>query len=94
MCAQETYDTKCDIWSLGITVIEMAETLPPRTNLPPLRAMKLVYTSPPPHLKSPHDFPREMNDFVLKCLVMDPKKRASAIELFQVRSTTEIEIFF
>eukprot|EP01091_Cochliopodium_minus_P011279 TRINITY_DN3154_c0_g1_i1.p1 TRINITY_DN3154_c0_g1~~TRINITY_DN3154_c0_g1_i1.p1 ORF type:complete len:675 (-),score=181.14 TRINITY_DN3154_c0_g1_i1:11-2035(-) len=81
VCLGKTYDFKCDIWSLAITVIEMAETVPPKADLPPLRAMKSVTNSPPPCLRDPHDWPTEMNDFISKCLIVDPNKRSSATDL-------------
>jgi hypothetical protein len=47
---------QCDLWSLGITIIEMAESLPPRTDLPPPRVMKMVVTSPAPVLADPYRY--------------------------------------
>lgn len=81
VCAGESYGPKCDVWSLGITVIEMAETLPPRTDLPPLRAMKMVSTSPAPGLQDPYKWSREMNEFLGRCLVKDQQKRVEAVTL-------------
>ena len=46
------YDTKVDIWSLGIVLIELAEGDPPFINESPLRAMFMVQTSPEPRLKN------------------------------------------
>jgi len=63
------YDTKTDIWSLGITAIEMADGVPPRTNLRP---------GPPPTLQNPKNFSSEFNDFIKQCLTKKPSQRASA----------------
>ena len=84
VCLGKVYNTKCDIWSLAITVIEMAETKPPKSDLPPLRAMKSITSSPPPNLKDPHDWPTEMNDFISRCLIIDTYKRLHALELLDV----------
>lgn len=69
VCAGESYGPKCDVWSLGITMIEMAQSLPPLTEYPPLRAIKMVPTSPPPALADPYKWSREMNEFLARCLV-------------------------
>lgn len=82
------YDSKVDIWSLGITAIEMAEGEPPLLNEPPLRALLLITTSPSPTLSSPspRGLPNGTNinwssnflHFLSQCLQIDPKKRSSA----------------
>eukprot|EP01095_Lingulamoeba_sp_RSL-Kostka_P010853 TRINITY_DN3990_c0_g2_i1.p1 TRINITY_DN3990_c0_g2~~TRINITY_DN3990_c0_g2_i1.p1 ORF type:complete len:684 (-),score=238.63 TRINITY_DN3990_c0_g2_i1:81-2132(-) len=75
------YDNKADSWSLGITVIEMADGVPPHSELHPLRAMFQIPYNPPPSVEDPSEFSDELNDFLSKCLVKDPKDRASCLEL-------------
>lgn len=77
------HDYKCDIWSLGITAIEMAEGKPPYSNIHPLRAMFVIPTRPPPRLSEPEKWSPEFNDFIAKCLVKDPNQRVSSTELQQ-----------
>ena len=61
--SQSQYDFKADIWSLGITVIEMATQNPPHANLDPMRAVSLILQSTlPPRLEG--DFSRPLKDFV------------------------------
>ncbi|CAG0909062.1 unnamed protein product, partial [Cyprideis torosa] len=48
-----TYDNRSDLWSLGITCIEMAEAQPPLCEMHPMRALFLIPRSPPPRLKQP-----------------------------------------
>lgn len=47
-----TYDNRSDLWSLGITALEMAESQPPLCELHPMRALFLIPRNPPPRLKS------------------------------------------
>eukprot|EP01102_Stenamoeba_stenopodia_P013823 TRINITY_DN452_c0_g2_i1.p1 TRINITY_DN452_c0_g2~~TRINITY_DN452_c0_g2_i1.p1 ORF type:complete len:562 (+),score=122.74 TRINITY_DN452_c0_g2_i1:294-1979(+) len=75
------YNSKADVWSLGITAIEMAEGLPPNAEMHPMRAIFLIPMQPPPTLAEPTDWSREFNDFLTKCLVKNPEDRASAEEL-------------
>ena len=44
--SKSQYTKKIDIWSLGITCIEIAEGDPPYSNIPPLRAMFIIKNSP------------------------------------------------
>uniref|UniRef100_A0A7R9U9U8 non-specific serine/threonine protein kinase n=1 Tax=Pinguiococcus pyrenoidosus TaxID=172671 RepID=A0A7R9U9U8_9STRA len=77
------YDEKIDVWSLGITAIEMAEGEPPLLNEPPLRALLLITINPSPQLQSPERWSNAFADFLSQCLAIDPDNRASAEELLQ-----------
>lgn len=69
------YDGRADVWSLGITVIEMAEGAPPHSNLNPLRAIFVIPTKPAPTLADPDSWSPEMLDFVRCCCQKDPAQR-------------------
>lgn len=69
------YDGRADVWSLGITVIEMAEGAPPHSNLNPLRAIFVIPTKPAPTLADPDSWSPEMLDFVRCCCQKDPNQR-------------------
>lgn len=75
------YDQLVDVWSLGITLLEMAELDPPLINEPPLRALLLITVNDPPTFKQPELWSRECNHFLKKCLIKDPKRRATAAQL-------------
>ena len=81
--SQNNYDCKCDIWSLGITCIEMAEGEPPYSEVRTFLVMKKIISSPPKGLSKPNQWSKEFNDFVRKCLTFDPIKRPSAKELIK-----------
>lgn len=69
------YDGRADVWSLGITVIELAEGAPPHANLHPLRAIFVIPTKPAPTLSDPDNWSPEMLDFVRCCCQKDPSQR-------------------
>ena len=80
---QNKYDYKCDIWSLGITSIEMAEGEPPFSKVKGYWVLKKIITHPPKGLKNKEKWSKEFNDFVEKCLIYEPEKRPSAKELLE-----------
>jgi len=69
------YDGRADVWSLGITCIEMAEGAPPHANLNPLRAIFLIPSKPAPTLADPDNWSPEMLDFIKCCLHKEPNQR-------------------
>ena len=79
--SRSLYNKKTDIWSLGITAIEMAEGEPPYSHIHPVRAMFVIQKNPARSLTEPHKWSNEFNDFVKKCLTIDPKQRPTAKEL-------------
>ena len=70
-----------DIWSLGITALEMAEGKPPYGDIHPMRAIFMIPTKPPPTFKDCDRWSPQFIDFVSRCLVKTPEKRATAAQL-------------
>uniref|UniRef100_A0AAQ4RH40 non-specific serine/threonine protein kinase n=1 Tax=Gasterosteus aculeatus aculeatus TaxID=481459 RepID=A0AAQ4RH40_GASAC len=77
------YNCVADIWSLGITSIEMAEGKPPYADIHPMRAIFMIPTNPPPTFRKPELWSDDLTDFVKKCLVKNPEQRATATQLLQ-----------
>eukprot|EP01137_Pigoraptor_chileana_P005680 Opistho-2@2916 len=77
-----TYGTKVDIWSLGITCIELAELKPPHFKLHAMSALFHIPQSDAPQLQS-HEWSGDFKDFLSKCLEKDPEKRWPADELLR-----------
>lgn len=75
------YSSKCDIWSMGICAIEMAEKSPPLFNLHPMNALLRIRRSEPPNLKYPSKWPPEFQDFISNCLKRVPDERPTAKQL-------------
>jgi len=80
---QEEYDKEADIWSLGITAIEMAEGKPPYYNIHPMRAIFMIPTRPPPKLSNPDAWSPEFISFVAACLQKKPQDRLTAFKLLK-----------
>eukprot|EP01114_Cavostelium_apophysatum_P002590 TRINITY_DN1229_c0_g1_i1.p1 TRINITY_DN1229_c0_g1~~TRINITY_DN1229_c0_g1_i1.p1 ORF type:complete len:972 (-),score=387.36 TRINITY_DN1229_c0_g1_i1:212-3127(-) len=77
------YDTKADVWSLGITLLELAERNPPLHEIHPMKALMMIPMRDAPTFTHPDQWSREFRDFVAQCLVKAPEKRKSATELLQ-----------
>ncbi|KAM4540462.1 TRAF2 and NCK interacting kinase a isoform 12-T12 [Fundulus diaphanus] len=75
-----TYDCKSDLWSLGITAIEMAEGAPPLCDMHPMRALFLIPRNPAPRLKS-KKWSRKFQSFIENTLVKSYSQRPSTQEL-------------
>lgn len=69
------YDGRADVWSLGITAIEMAEGHPPHSSLHPMRAIFVIPTKPSPSLQDVDAWSPEMLDFIRCCCKKDPGQR-------------------
>lgn len=84
---QETgYDASVDIWSLGITALELAKGRPPLSEFAPSRVFSMVVNNPPPSLDDPKEkkkFSSAFKDFVSLCLQKDPSKRPAASVLLK-----------
>jgi len=80
---EEKYDHKADIWSLGITAIEMAEGHPPYWNIHPMRAIFLIPNRDPPKLRDEEKWSPEFKEYMKQSLVRNPENRLEAKKLLE-----------
>ncbi|XP_063288014.1 nik-related protein kinase [Pelobates fuscus] len=85
-----TYDYRSDLWSLGITAIEMAEGAPPLCDMHPMRALFLIPRNPPPKLKS-RKWSKKCLNFVDSCLVKNYTHRPSTETLLKHSFVRDIQ---
>ena len=81
--AETTYDFRVDIWSFGITLIEMAEMDPPYHEMRPDRVGAKIRQATPPTLKDPRRWSVDFVDFLSACLRRNPIERSTAERLQQ-----------
>ncbi|XP_051760924.1 mitogen-activated protein kinase kinase kinase kinase 4 isoform X1 [Ctenopharyngodon idella] len=77
-----TYDYRSDLWSCGITAIEMAEGAPPLCDMHPMRALFLIPRNPPPRLKS-KKWSKKFFSFIEGCLVKNYTQRPPTDQLLK-----------
>ncbi|XP_065360489.1 serine/threonine-protein kinase mig-15 isoform X4 [Calliphora vicina] len=80
---EATYDNRSDLWSLGITALEMAESQPPLCDLHPMRALFLIPRNSPPRLKSNRKWSKKFQSFIDTVLVKDYHQRPYTEQLLK-----------
>lgn len=80
---ESRYDGKVDVWSLGVSAIEMAEGLPPKWDVHPMRVLFMILREPAPMLEDKEKWSLIFHDFVAKCLTKETRLRPSATDMLK-----------
>jgi serine/threonine-protein kinase OSR1/STK39 len=84
--AQKQYDASADIWSLGITALELCNGRAPHSRDTPTRILQKILHNDAPTLDrkaGKHHYSREFKEVIERCLVKDPSQRPTAAELLE-----------
>lgn len=81
----QSYDSRCDVWSVGITAIELAEGDPPLSDIHPMRALFQIPRNPPPNLTKVDVYSNDLADFISECLIKDMERRPFAKQIIRHR---------
>lgn len=79
------YDNKVDIWSFGITAIELVTGRPPYSELETMKVILKIVNDPPPRLDKKQGFDENLLELINACLEKDPKNRKTAAELLKMK---------
>jgi serine/threonine protein kinase len=90
---ENKYNGKADVWSLGITAIELAEGKVPLSGIHPLRAMFQIPNKAPPTLTEKEKWSDDFNDFIAQCLTKAPEDRPTSKALLKVSSSVFFTLF-
>ncbi|XP_068428559.1 myosin-IIIb [Clinocottus analis] len=85
-CEQQydySYDARCDVWSLGITAIELADGDPPLAEMHPVKALFKIPRNPSPTIRNPEQWCRSFCHFIGQCLIKDFEARPSVTHLLE-----------
>ncbi|KAK3704747.1 hypothetical protein QZH41_009751, partial [Actinostola sp. cb2023] len=81
-CKDNPYDYKSDIWSAGVTIVELANMVPPNHAMHPMRVLFKIPKADPPTLEG-RRWSKDLKDFLACCVVKSPEMRATAVEMLK-----------
>jgi serine/threonine protein kinase len=83
---------QADIWSLGITAIELAKGEPPNSELHPMRVLFLIPKNNPPQLTG--NYTKQFKEFVEACLNKDPENVSNSFPFFYIKYNAQKDLRF